>query len=147
MFSWQIRTQKERPTSFFWYLGWGIFTIALFGAAIWEKSPLTIILFSLVSAIVILFKEAPHKKIDCRITKKGVFINQEFHLYSALQSFSISKRRQLYLKSKQKLMPSLTIPIISEIDKTALKRFLKTKLPYEKQADFLLENLKTSLGI
>lgn len=143
MLSWQIKENKKATPSLLWYTIWFIFGVILIYIGIKQDSPLTIIVFVLILALLILIRQKPSQKLNIKIDKSRISINKKIYGYKNLESFSVSNY-YLNLKQKKTFSQDIKIPVIAKKDK--IKKYLKKYLKYKKQEESLLDILAEKLG-
>jgi hypothetical protein len=144
MITWTTKQKKNKKITRRWYTGWAVFSLILLILAIIDKSPVTIIAFVLISAMVLVLRQSPGKEVNCQISKKAITINNQRYSFKSLKSFSVTGNH-LTLIPEKALSTMITIPLKN--NKKKVRNYLKTKLKEVKKERDFVDALSDKIGL
>tara|TARA_Y100000310_G_scaffold114056_1_gene112491 strand:+ start:259 stop:693 length:435 start_codon:yes stop_codon:yes gene_type:complete len=144
MLTWTIKQKKNKKITRRWYTGWAIFSLILLILAIVDKSPVTVIAFVLISAMVLVLRQSPGREVNCQITNRSITINNKRYSFKSLKSFSVTGN-YLTLIPEKVIATTITIPLKN--NKKEVKTYLKTKLKETKRERDFVDALSDKIGL
>jgi hypothetical protein len=132
-----------------WYLVLLILVFALFVTAIIFNNVILALLIAVAGATLAIAASKPPRLVTFAVTVRGVRIEENLFPYSTLEAYYIDeedhKGAQLLLRSKQRFMPLLVMPIPDEyIDE--IEDILKERLEEEHMEESLLSKVLELFG-
>jgi hypothetical protein len=148
LFSWRAKEYEyhEKDKSWYWKMGAIFLTGVILG--IFTKNVLTVITFLLFASVFYLYSKRAPEEIEIVLLEKGLKVSEVLYEYRELKSFWIfydgTDHSHISFLRKNKLLPSLEIPIGREFPEEA-RKILKNFLPEKKQAESLASILEKKL--
>lgn len=144
--TWEALEHRHIDKTSDWFWAVGIIAIAMSVVFIILNNVLFSVVILLGGATMILFGHRKPHMVQYEISVRGVRVNNEFHPYDTLETYSIDEEcpegPQLLLQSKQLFMPLLVIPLpveyLDDIDMLLGQKLVETHM-HEPLSHRLLE--------
>ena len=144
MISWETKERKNTHHSPWWYIIFFALAGLLMLFAILDRSPLTVIVFVLAIALILIFKQRDPEHLKCQIDKEGVTINDYLYPYESLEAFWLTDH-DLKIRANKILTPRLTIPLNN--NSKSIRAYLVAYIPEVEPEHSLVDSLVEIVGL
>jgi hypothetical protein len=130
--SWKTVDFKQQPKNKFWYPTFLLLSIGLIVFAIYSKSTITLIAFSLLVITVFIASFQKPKMITCKITKTGITAEKNYYPFKNIKKFWILYSPPIVTTLNLETTAYLNNTIAIELgdqNPLAVKAFLQKYLP------------------
>jgi hypothetical protein len=154
---WSAFEYHYHPKTADWYWAVGIIVVSIVITSI-IFNDLMFAIFSVVGAFALcVFASKKPPLLTCKITDRGVALNDVLYPYSTLESFWVEDHAhiaelhnphhipKMFLKSKRFFVPFITVPI-DALDPEVIRESLRTYLPEEEHMEPLSQKIMEHLG-
>ena len=145
---WSALEHEERQRGPYWFLGPGIFALALVIFGVFAHSYFFIAFVALAYGVLLAYAHRPPRTIEFRVTSDGVQVGATHHPFSELKSFWIfaaPDHRELSLETTHLLSPYLRIPL-GDMDPDRVGHAISRYLPEEEHKEFISDQIARSFG-
>lgn len=148
--SWRAPEYELYEKSAAWYLGAGLFILAIAAYAIYTNSPIMAITFILIGVVGYIYLQKDPEEVEFSITYEGIRVGRELYVFEDIKSFWIfydpPHTKTLSLHVDASMMPYVHIPIADE-DPVEIREALLGFIPEVKQEPSLIDALARFLHI
>lgn len=147
--SWEAPEHHHVEKGNDWYFALAIIVVALVIVALLLGDVLFAVLLGLAGGVLAVAAAKRPSVVPFSISVRGVKIEDKLHAYSTIDSFHIDEEDprgpQLFLKSKQKFMPLIIMPIPADhVDD--IEAILKERVDEEELEEPIFEKVLEILG-
>lgn len=142
-FQWQASEYVQHNKGLGWYLTLGGIVLALLAIAIFTQQWLSIAVFVVMAAAVVVYAHKPPRVLLYQLDAKGILIEGKAYAYSQFRSFGVLPDLSWHtidLEPTQRFMPRLTI-IFDDEDFDSIVDHLSFHLPRVDRQPDLVERL------
>ena len=139
-FQWQASEYVQHHKGLGWYSGLSVIVLALLGVAVYTQQWLSIAVFLVMAAAVVVYAHKPPRVLLYQLDSKGIIIEGKSYDYEQFRSFAVLQDESWHaidLEPTQRFMPRLTI-IFDQDDFDSIVDHLTLHLPRaDRQPDFV----------